>query len=82
MLVGGSFGVTESSANNPRALVAGFMNGALQDLSIFDTIAGIPLLGGDYVGNFAFSATETGSISFPLPVNGQLTGSSTSWRTP
>ena len=74
-LVGGSFGVTESSANNPRSLVAGFMNGALQDLSIFDTIAGKPLLGADYIGNLAFSAQETGSVSFPLPVNGQLTGS-------
>jgi len=74
MLVGSSFGVTESSANNPRSMVAGFMNGAVQDLSIFDTINAISLLEADYVGNLGFSATETGSIGFPLPVNGQLTG--------
>jgi hypothetical protein len=75
MLVGGSFGVTESSANNPRSMVSGFMNGALQDLSIFDTVGGLPLLAADYVGNLSFTAAETGTIAIPLPVNGQLTGS-------
>jgi hypothetical protein len=75
MLVGGSFGVTESSANNPRSLVSGFMNGALQDLSIFDTVGGLTLLDADYVGNLSFTASETGTIAIPLPVNGQLTGS-------
>ncbi len=75
MLVGGSFNVTESSANNPRSFVSGFMNGALQDLSIFDTVGGIPLLEADYVGNLSFTASETGTVAIPLPVNGQLTGS-------
>ena len=72
MLVGGTFGVTESSANNPRSMVSGFMNGALQDLSIFDTVGGLTLLDADYVGNLSFTASETGTITTPLTVNGQL----------
>jgi hypothetical protein len=74
MLVGGSFAVSESSSDNPRSMVSGFMNGALQDLSIFDTVAGKTLLDGDYIGNLSFTASETGTVSLPLPVNGQLTG--------
>jgi hypothetical protein len=75
MLVGGSFGVTEPTANNPRSMVSGFMNGALQDLSIFDTGSGFTLLDADYIGNLSFTASETGSVTTPLTVNGQLTGS-------
>jgi hypothetical protein len=74
MLVGGTFAVSESSANNPRSMVSGFMNGALQDLSIFDTVAGKTLLDADYIGNLSFTASETGTVAIPLPVNGQLTG--------
>lgn len=71
MLVGGSLAVTESAANNPRSYSAVFANG-LADLGIFDTIAGLPLLDTDYIGSLQHSATETGSIGFPLPITGQL----------
>jgi hypothetical protein len=71
MLLGPSFSVTESAANNPRSMVATFTNGMV-DLGIFDTVALLPLLDTDYNSSLAFSATETGSIAFPLPVTGQL----------
>jgi hypothetical protein len=74
MLVGGSFAVTESSANNPRSFTSGFTNGALLDLSIFDTIAAISLLDADYIGPLTFSGRETGTVAFPLVVQGELTG--------
>ena len=73
MLDGPSFSVTESSANNPRSMAATFTNGMV-DLSIFDTLAFLPLLDTDYSSSLAFTATETGSIAFPLPVTGQLSG--------
>jgi hypothetical protein len=73
LLVGGSFAVSESAANNPRSMSATFMNG-LVDLGIFDTVFALPLMDTDYIGSLGFSAAETGSISFPLPITGQLTG--------
>jgi hypothetical protein len=72
MLIAPSFSVSESSANNPRSMAATFTNG-LVDLGIFDTVALLPLLDTDYDSSLAFTATETGSIAFPLPVTGQLT---------
>jgi len=82
-LVPGTFGVTPQpgAPTNPRSLAAGFMNGALQDFSIFDTVAGLSLLDADFVGNLAFSATETGPFSFPTAISGQLTGSVASLAT-
>jgi hypothetical protein len=75
MLVGGTFNVvTAGGATNPRSLSAGFMNGALQDFSIFDTFAGLSLLDADFIGNLGFSAAETGTVSFPTAITGQLTG--------
>lgn len=71
LLVGGSFAVSQSAANNPRSLSATFANGLI-DLSIFDTVLGIPLLDTDYIGSLGFSATETGSVLAPLPIAGQL----------
>lgn len=71
-----SFSVSESSANNPRSMAAIFSNGMV-DLSIFDTVALLPLLDTDYNTSLAFTATETGSIAFPLPVTGQLTANLT-----
>ena len=76
MLVGPSFSVSESAANNPRSTAATFTNGML-DLSIFDTVALLPVLDTDYNSSLAFTATETGSIAFPLPVTGQLTANLT-----
>ncbi len=82
MMVSGTFNVvTGGGATNPRSLSAGFMNGALQDFSIFDTINAISLLDADYIGNLAFSATENGSVSLPTPISGQLTGSLTTLAT-
>jgi hypothetical protein len=72
ILVGGSFAVSQSAANNPRSTSATFANG-LVDLSIFDTILGIPLMDTDYIGSLGFSATETGSVLAPLPIAGELT---------
>ena len=72
LLVGPSFAVSTSAANNPRSTSATFSNGLI-DLGIFDTIAFLPLLDTDYIGSLAFSAAETGSIAFPLPITGQLT---------
>jgi len=71
VLVGPSFSVVTSAANNPRSTSATFTNG-LVDLGIFDTVFGLPLLDTDYLGSLGFSAAETGSISFPLPITGQL----------
>lgn len=71
MLVSGSLSVSESAANNPRSLSAVFTNG-LVDLGVFDTVMGIPLLDTDYLTSLGFSAAETGSINFPLPITGQL----------
>lgn len=73
LLVGGSLSVNNSAANNPRSFSATFANG-LVDLGIFDTGIGLPLLDTDYIGSLALSATETGSIAFPLPITGELTG--------
>lgn len=69
MLVGGTFAVTELGLNNPRSFTSGFMNGALLDLSIFDTGSGFTLLNADYVGQLTFSGIETIAA-----VNGELTG--------
>jgi hypothetical protein len=44
----------------------------LVDLAIFDFAAWLPVLDTDYNSSLTFSATETGSINFPLPVTGQL----------
>ena len=71
MLMGPSFSVSTSSANNPRSTSATFTNG-LVDLGIFDTIAALALMDTDYVGSLGFSAAETGPIAFPLPITGQL----------
>ena len=73
MLVGGSLSVSNSAANNPRSFSAAFING-LVDLGIFDTGLGLPLLDTDYIGSLGLSATETGSLAFPLPITGELTG--------
>ncbi len=71
ILNGPSFSVSTSSANNPRSLSATFTNG-LVDVGIFDTINALSLIDTDYIGGLAFSAAETGSVSFPLPITGQL----------
>jgi hypothetical protein len=78
MLVGGSFTVATSALNNPRSYSAVFTNG-LVDLGILDTVghAGngftpIGVLDTDYVGSLQHSATETGSISNPQIISGQL----------
>lgn len=71
MLMGPSFSVSNSSADNPRSTSATFTNG-LVDLGIFDTSSGLALMDTDYIGSLAFSAAETGSILFPLPITGQL----------
>ena len=80
IMLGPSFSVTESAANNPRSMAATFTNGMV-DLAIFDTVAFLPLLETDYSSSLAFTATETGSIAFPLPVTGQLTADLTSLGT-
>ena len=71
MLVGGTFAVSESAANNPRSFSATFTNG-LFDLSIFDTGLGLPLMETDYIGSLGLSATETGTPPFALPITGEL----------
>jgi hypothetical protein len=75
MLVGGSFGV-DSIGSSPTQMHAGFMNGVLLDLSIFDNgaCAGTPaectLLEANYIGTLDFTVNEQGS----LQLNGELTG--------
>jgi hypothetical protein len=69
MLVGGSFSVSQSAANNPRAFAAEFTNGLL-DLSVFDTVFGLPVWETDYTSPLDMSASEVGS----QPITGELTG--------
>lgn len=74
-LVPGSFSVQENATNNPLTAAAGFADGVLLDLSIFDTgcvgtAAECTLLAADWIGNLAFTFTEAGAVT-----NAQLTGS-------
>lgn len=74
MLVPGTFAVAESQVNNPFSAQAGFMNGMLLDLSIFDTACvGSPvdctLLEADWIGALDATFQEAGAV-----VTAELTG--------
>ena len=74
-LVPGTFQVQENATNNPLTATAGFADGVLLDLSIFDTgcvgtAAECTLLAADWIGNLAYSFQEAGAVT-----NAQLTGS-------
>jgi hypothetical protein len=72
-LVGGSVEISFlGGATNPRSLNADFMNGALQDFSIWDNVNSLTVLNADFVGALEFNVRETGSLS---PLSGDLTGS-------